>query len=323
VPDQDVAWHAGNWYVNTHSIGIEQEGYAISGATWFTESLYHSTASLVSYLASKYHIPLDRQHIIGHDNVPGITDAYIPGMHWDPGPFWDWAHFMSLVHAPIRQTGSPNSKIVTIDPKFSTNINTVTDCQGSGNTVPSQGSSFVALHTGPSATSPLFSDPGLFPSGGGGTTCGNDWGDKASAGQQFVVAARQGDWTAIWWDGNKVWLHNPASNPVLVPASGYIVVPKSGKTSIPTYGRAYPEASAYPAGVTPQSIVPLNYTITTGQGYVYGGPVPGDYYKATTIDGTAPADRTDIVGTTKYYVIQLGHRIGYVMAADVTLVPAG
>jgi N-acetylmuramoyl-L-alanine amidase len=320
VPDQDVAWHAGNWYVNMHSIGIEQEGYAISGATWFTESLYHSTASLVSYLAAKYDIPLDRQHIIGHDNVPGITAAYIPGMHWDPGPFWDWNHFMSLVHAPIHATGLPGSQIVTVAPNFATNIQTVTDCEA-GTTVAPQASSFVPLYTAPSTTAPLFSDPGLFPNGGGDQNCADNWGNKASSGQQFVVAARQGDWIAIWWDGAEVWLQNPHSHPVLVPASGFKVVPKTGLTSVATYGRAYPEASAYPSDLAPQAVVPLNYTITAGQGYVFGGVTPTDYYHATTIDGTSPEDRTDIVGKTKYYQIQLGHRIAYVQASDVTLVP--
>ena len=29
VPTNDVAWHAGNWWMNTHSVGIENEGFAI------------------------------------------------------------------------------------------------------------------------------------------------------------------------------------------------------------------------------------------------------------------------------------------------------
>ena len=33
VPTKDVAWHAGNWWVNTHSVGIENEGYATELAT--------------------------------------------------------------------------------------------------------------------------------------------------------------------------------------------------------------------------------------------------------------------------------------------------
>ncbi len=36
VQAKDVAWHAGNWYVNMHSIGIEHEGFAAQGATWYT-----------------------------------------------------------------------------------------------------------------------------------------------------------------------------------------------------------------------------------------------------------------------------------------------
>ena len=28
---QDVGWHAGNWYVNSHSIGLEHEGFAATG----------------------------------------------------------------------------------------------------------------------------------------------------------------------------------------------------------------------------------------------------------------------------------------------------
>ena len=101
LPTKDVAWQAGNWYVNTHSVGIEQEGFAVEGATWFTEALYHSTSQLVRYLATKYGVPLDRLHIIGHDNVPGISPAGVPGMHWDPGPYWDWDHYMRLLGAPI------------------------------------------------------------------------------------------------------------------------------------------------------------------------------------------------------------------------------
>ena len=38
VPTKDVAWHAGNWYVNMHSIGIEHEGFAPSGATWYSRA---------------------------------------------------------------------------------------------------------------------------------------------------------------------------------------------------------------------------------------------------------------------------------------------
>ena len=69
VKTKDVAWHAGNWYVNMHAINIENEGFAAQGKTWYTNALYGSCAALVRYLAAEYHIPLDRQHILGHEDA--------------------------------------------------------------------------------------------------------------------------------------------------------------------------------------------------------------------------------------------------------------
>lgn len=81
VRAKNVAWHAGNWDFNSHAIGIEHEGVAIEGAAWYTEPMYRASARLVAYLAARYRIPLDRAHIIGHDEVPGPTPAAQAGMH--------------------------------------------------------------------------------------------------------------------------------------------------------------------------------------------------------------------------------------------------
>lgn len=326
VPDQDVAWHAGNWYVNMHAVGIEQEGFAVQGATWFTERLYRTTATLVRYLAARYHVSIDRQHIIGHDNVPGPSAAGVPGMHWDPGPFWDWNHFMNLVSMNllgdyIVPTGSPLSPVVTINPVFADNIQNVTDCENH-TPVAAQASSFVYLRTAPDPSAPLFNDPGLNPTGTVGTTCASDWGDKASSGQQFVVAGRSGDWIAIWWDGAKVWFDNPGDNRVVTHSSALVVKPKPGETSVPVYGSAYPEASAYPPAIPVRTLNPLPYAIHAGQSYVYGGSTPTDYYYAQTIDNSIPDDHTDVPGTQKFLEIQLGHRVAFVLASQVEVVPA-
>ena len=88
VPTHDVAWHAGNWWINVHSVGIENEGFALD-PSYFTNRLYHSLARLTRYTAERYGIPLDREHIIGHDQVPGPTEAFQAGMHWDPGTYFD------------------------------------------------------------------------------------------------------------------------------------------------------------------------------------------------------------------------------------------
>jgi N-acetyl-anhydromuramyl-L-alanine amidase AmpD len=102
VKAKDVAWHAGNWYVNAKSIGLEHEGFLAAPDAWYTEAMYRSSARLVTYLAKKYGIPLDRQHILGHDTVPGPTSANIPGMHTDPGPYWDWQHYFALLGKPLH-----------------------------------------------------------------------------------------------------------------------------------------------------------------------------------------------------------------------------
>lgn len=99
VAEQNIAWHAGNWDVNTRSIGIEHEGYASDGS-WFTDIMYRQSAALVRAICLRYGIPMDRQHIIGHDEVP---DPNNPGQyggvdhHTDPGPYWDWNYYMQLV----------------------------------------------------------------------------------------------------------------------------------------------------------------------------------------------------------------------------------
>lgn len=97
VSTSDVAWHAGNRWTNRRSIGIEHEGY--SGRGGFTRAQYEASARLVAYLAQRFDIPLDRQHVIGHHEVPHPS---IPGRkggfdgHWDPGPHWRWGHYLEL-----------------------------------------------------------------------------------------------------------------------------------------------------------------------------------------------------------------------------------
>src|SRR5204862_7799355 len=67
VHDGDTAWHAGNWYYNQRSIGIEHVGYWTQA---YPNALYAASAELVKHLAAKYGVPKDRAHIIGHDQIP-------------------------------------------------------------------------------------------------------------------------------------------------------------------------------------------------------------------------------------------------------------
>jgi hypothetical protein len=314
VPTGDIAWHAGNWYVNTHSIGIENEGYA-TDPSFFTDALYTSLAKLTRYVADRHGVTVDRLHIIGHDQVPGPTEPYQAGMHWDPGPYFDWARFMSLVGAPIVASGNGTGQIVTVDPSYATNEPPLTYCQGgSCAPLPPRPANFVYLHTGPSADSSLVSDPLLAGTGlepdGVGTTQANDWGDKAVTGVPYAVAGRQGDWLAIWYGGQKAWLYDPANAPTVVPGGGMLIEPKPGLASIPVYGRAYP---------SDVSTDTLGYTIPAGQMYVADGQVGADYYSASTFD--TPSDYVLYKNESeRYYEISFNHRIAFVRASDVKVV---
>jgi len=306
VAPNNVAWHAGNWWVNTHAVGIENEGFALQGYRWYTPQLYRSLARLTKYIAQRYGVPLDREHIIGHDQVPGTFGIVNQrNMHWDPGPYFDWGQFMSLVGAPITPAGGERTgRIVTIDPNFATNEPPLAG-------QPIESANFVYLHTAPSPDAPLLGDVSLAGTGvepnGVGTTRADDWGDKAVTGQTFVVAAREGDWLAIWYGGQKAWLYDRGTT---IPGSGTLVTPKAGLASIPVYGRAYPESI---------STATLPYTIPAGQTYVAKDLVQADYYDAPTFT-TNVSDHHVIEGTSRFYVISFNHRLAFLKASDVDVV---
>ncbi len=314
VPLKDVAWHAGNWFVNAKSVGLEHEGFLTSPDSWYTEAMYRTSARLVRYIAARYDIPLDRQHVLGHDNVPGTVTSTIKNMHTDPGPYWDWAHYFRLLGRPVTPSAGPHAGVVTIRPDYESHRPVYTGCAAAGQACVPHGSGAVRLHTAPSADAPLVKDIGLRPGGQDSTTGVNDTGARASTGQSFAVAERRGDWTAVWYLGQKAWFLNPVEEPTAVNARGRVLTPREGLAEVPVYGRAYPEASAYPAGVPVQSVSPLPYRLLAGQRYVVGGRTPGEYYFAPVFD---PSGHTVVRGREEYYQIQFGHRVAFVKAADV------
>ncbi|MDR3081546.1 MAG: N-acetylmuramoyl-L-alanine amidase [Streptomyces sp.] len=319
VKAKDVAWHAGNWDINARSIGLEHEGFLASPDAWYTEAMYRSSARLVKYLSAKYDIPLDRQHILGHENVPGPVTSSIPGMHTDPGPYWNWQHYFELLDKPFHATAGAGGGMVTILPDYAKNRPEYTGCTASGQPCATHGSSEVRLHSRPDETSPLIKDIGLRPGGGDSTIDVNDVGSRVSTGQQYAVAGRDGDWTAIWYLGQKAWFKNPKKQSTAVNTSGLVVTPKAGLADIPVYGRAYPEKEAYPAGVPVQSVSPLSYRLPAGQKYVVGDEMPGEYYYSATF--TTDSHKV-VIGKDLYYEIQFGHRVAFVRAADVQVVPS-
>ena len=308
VATRNVAAHAGNWYLNMHSIGFEHEGFAAQPGAWYTEALYRNSAELAKHLAATYGFELDRAHVVGHDQFG--TSTY----KWDPGPYWDWEHYMELLGAPIKPDRSGRSSVVTVKPGFADNPQPMTGCFAIGAPCPTFGTNFVNLRTAPSDTAPLV---------GGATLDVSDKTPRAAAGHKFYVADRRGDWLQVWWDGAAAWLHNPKADPVVVPSQGD-VVEAAGTTPVTVFARAYPEAAAYEGTEVPYQGQPTLDTLTLkpGQRYVIGDKtVPTDYYYAKSIDGSVPGDKTVIRGQEVYYQVWVGHRLGYVKAAQVRVLP--
>ncbi|GAA2415009.1 N-acetylmuramoyl-L-alanine amidase [Nonomuraea africana] len=314
VRTTDVAWHAGNWDVNTRSIGIEHEGYLAKGGTWYTEAMYRSSADLVRYLADKHRVPLDRAHIIGHDNVPGTTPKTVPGMHDDPGPYWDWGRFFALMDAPIEGEGEGSS--VIINPDYATHQPTFTGCvsKTSARTCNPHGAASVWLHTAPHPDAALVDDAGKRP-GAASTYSVYDHSARASAGQRYALAGTSGEWTAIWYLGQKAWFQNPPSSPTAVRATGPLVTPLTDHVKV--YGRAYPERSAYPRGVRYQEHAALPYTLRKGQYYSLAQTLTGSYLAAGSFN---PSRHVTVRGKLRYHQIQLGHRVMFVRAGDVRVI---
>ena len=306
VPTHDVAWQAGNWWINTHSVGIENEGFALD-PSYFTEHLYHSLAQLTRYTAERYGIPLDREHIIGHDQVPGPTRG-VPG-----GDALGSRHVLRLgaLHGARRRADhaegrDKTGRIVTIDPNFKKNQPPVSACDCSGaHPLPAQPANFLYLHTAPSDSAPyveIRSSPAM------GATCAQNWGDKAVTGQSFAVAERAGRLARDLVRRQKAWLYDPKGKNT-IPGGGTLVTPKAGLASIPVYGRAYPSSV---------STATLGYTIPAGQTYVAKDLVGADYYSASTYN--APETYSVVKSDEQFYEISFNHRIAFVRATDVDTV---
>jgi len=108
VREKDIAWHAGNWDYNTRSIGIEHAGYAC--CNYYTTKEYNASAALAASICSRYGVPLDRTHVIGHSEVP---DPNNPGLfggsdhHTDPGPYWNWTYYLNTANSDASSLPSP------------------------------------------------------------------------------------------------------------------------------------------------------------------------------------------------------------------------
>jgi len=93
VREDDRAWHVGN--SNSYALGIEHEGF-IAEPEWYTWETYLSSARLTRWMCDEHAIPLDRDHIVGHVELPNQT-------HTDPGNLWEWDLYMALIRDVVPE----------------------------------------------------------------------------------------------------------------------------------------------------------------------------------------------------------------------------
>jgi N-acetyl-anhydromuramyl-L-alanine amidase AmpD len=93
VRHRDIGWHAGSWWYNQRSIGIEHEAFSAAGSErWYTPALYRASADLTRFVTQRYGIARNRSTILGHREVSERGTIC-------PGPFWNWATYMALVQS--------------------------------------------------------------------------------------------------------------------------------------------------------------------------------------------------------------------------------
>jgi hypothetical protein len=92
VLDKDRGYHVGS--MNRYALGIEHEGFVEDPGKWYTWATYSSSALLVRWLTLKHDIPLDRDHVVGHVELPNQT-------HTDPGKGWNWTLYMALLREVV------------------------------------------------------------------------------------------------------------------------------------------------------------------------------------------------------------------------------
>jgi len=107
-PSAELVKHRGNLNPNLYTISIEHEGYASAD---ITQKQYESTAQLVKEICRKWSIPIDRRHIIRHDEIRKSKNC--------PGKI-DVGRIVNIVNKPeTNATSSTSKELVLIQQKIS------------------------------------------------------------------------------------------------------------------------------------------------------------------------------------------------------------
>ena len=299
VHEKDIAYHAGNFWYNEHSVGIEHAGFDATGFLWYNATEYLSSARLTAYLLKKYVIPLDHAHIVSHGTIPSPFLAVAPN-HVDPGPYWLWDYYLRLIHSqgvPFPDDKSP-SHIITLRPG--------TDRRpfgGNGTETPAN-FNFFYLYNGPSTAS------GLIPQQEDGSDVTDVTNNVEPAISYYYLAkvkdpAGTGDTLYEIWYGEEDHAHDPTPSLFANGKLAWLAVPRGAVVE--------GEGTIVALNGTQGQLPLISGTPTTGSRYYIGDTLNGSLFvSAYTVieDGT----------TNLWYEINYNHRQAWVPASEVTVV---
>jgi hypothetical protein len=91
-------------------VGDRYNDESIEGLIWeeFTNKQINALVDLVTGIVIRNNIPIDRQHIVGHDESA-------QGYKWDPGPAFPWEEFMVKVKEKAQVSSSIGKNFYVLD----------------------------------------------------------------------------------------------------------------------------------------------------------------------------------------------------------------
>lgn len=296
VREKDIAYHAGNFWYNQHSIGIEHTGFDITGFRWYNATEYLASARLTAYLLHKYDLPLDRTHVSSHATVPAPSSSH--SNHVDPGPYWLWDYYLALIH----QQGAAFPDAATVPNIFLVHPRSDRHPLGKQGRETRANFSFAYLYTGPSTASRRIPRQGR-------SADITDVTDNVEPGVSYYYLAKVADPAGSGATMYRIWYG--VEDQAHAPRPGLFAHARTVWLAVPRGAASSGQGSALRLRASPGA--------TRAQ--VYGQPVRGK----GNIIGDAPAGAifvsvesvTEDGAHTLWYEINYNHRQGWVPASEV------
>ena len=323
VRTKDVAWHAGNWYVNAKSIGLEHEGFARAGRHLVHRGDVPRVGEAGALPRREVRHPAGpRSTSSATTTSPAPRPSTVRGHALGPGPVLGLGALLRPAAARrcTPRPAPPATGLVMIRPDYANNQPAVhrlrrrhpaprarRTARRRSCCAPRRREtrrwSRTSARTRPAAPRtmsvvrprrPRPDRPDLRRGRAG----------RATGRRSGTSARRPGSTTR-------------RPHPTADLARGLVVTPKPGRadasrcTAAPTRRRP-PTRRACPS----RRSSPLQYTFAAGQRYAVGGCVPGEYYRASDVRRLRARRLDGDPRREQVLQIQFGHRVMYVNLAD-------